>query len=131
MRISDWSSDVCSSDLVLVTVVGKTEADPSKGFFPLTVDYVEKTYAAGKIPGGFFKREGRPSEKEILTCRLIDRPLRPLFPAGFYNDVQAIIHTLSVNPEIDPDIPALIGHSAALAIPGIPFNGPVGHARGG
>src|SRR5690606_34898199 len=91
----------------------------------------EKTYAAGKIPGGFFKREGKPSEKEILTSRLIDRPLRPLFPDGFYNDVQIIIHTVSVNPEVDPDIPALIGASAALAISGIPFNGPVGAARVG
>ncbi|MBV6273903.1 polyribonucleotide nucleotidyltransferase [Alcaligenaceae bacterium CGII-47] len=117
--------------VILATVVAARTAKPGQDFFPLTVDYVEKTYAAGKIPGGFFKREGRPSEKEILTCRLIDRPLRPLFPEGFYNDVQVIIHTLSVNPEIDPDIPALIGASAALAISGIPFNGPVGAARVG
>src|SRR3546814_14745149 len=97
MRISDWSSDVCSSDLVLVTVVGKTEADPSKGFFPLTVDYIEKTYAAGKIPGGFLKREGRPSEKETLTCRLIDRPIRPLFP-----DRKSDVQGKSVAVRVDP-----------------------------
>uniref|UniRef100_UPI003340FC37 polyribonucleotide nucleotidyltransferase n=1 Tax=Castellaniella defragrans TaxID=75697 RepID=UPI003340FC37 len=115
--------------VVLATVVAARTAKPGQDFFPLTVDYVEKTYAAGKIPGGFFKREGKPSEKETLTSRLIDRPLRPLFPEGFYNDVQVIIHTLSVNPEIDPDIPAMIGASAALAISGIPFNGPVGAAR--
>ncbi|GAA0230221.1 polyribonucleotide nucleotidyltransferase [Castellaniella daejeonensis] len=117
--------------VVLATVVASKTAKPGQDFFPLTVDYVEKTYAAGKIPGGFFKREGKPSEKEILTSRLIDRPLRPLFPDGFYNDVQIIIHTVSVNPEVDPDIPALIGASAALAISGIPFNGPVGAARVG
>ena len=116
---------------VLVTVVGAKHADPSKGFFPLSVHYQEKTYAAGKIPGGFFKREGRQSEREILISRLIDRPLRPLFPEGFYNEVQVIIHTVSVNPEIDPDIAAMIGASAALAISGIPFNGPVGAARVG
>ncbi len=115
--------------VVLATVVAAKKAKPGQDFFPLTVDYVEKTYAAGRIPGGFFKREGRPSEKEILTSRLIDRPLRPLFPEGFYNDVQVIIHTLSVNPEVDPDIPAMIGASAALAISGIPFNGPIGAAR--
>ncbi len=117
--------------VVLATVVAARSAKAGQDFFPLTVDYVEKTYAAGKIPGGFFKREGKPSEKEVLTSRLIDRPLRPLFPEGFYNDVQVIIHTLSVNPDIDPDIPALIGASAALAISGIPFNGPVGAARVG
>ncbi|MGB6242633.1 MAG: polyribonucleotide nucleotidyltransferase [Castellaniella sp.] len=117
--------------VVLATVVAARKPKPGQDFFPLTVDYVEKTYAAGKIPGGFFKREGKPSEKETLTSRLIDRPLRPLFPEGFYNDVQVIIHTLSVNPEVDPDIPALIGASAALAISGIPFNGPVGAARVG
>jgi len=117
--------------VVLATVVASKTAKPGQDFFPLTVDYVEKTYAAGKIPGGFFKREGKPSEKEILTSRLIARPLRPLFPDGFYNDVQIIIHTVSVNPEVDPDIPALIGASAALAISGIPFNGPVGAARVG
>ncbi|WP_321352298.1 polyribonucleotide nucleotidyltransferase [Alcaligenes faecalis] len=117
--------------VVLATVVGKSEAKAGQDFFPLTVDYVEKTYSAGKIPGGFFKREGRQSEREILISRLIDRPLRPLFPDGFYNEVQVIIHTVSVNPEIDPDIAAMIGASAALAISGIPFNGPVGAARVG
>ncbi len=117
--------------VVLATVVAAKKAKTGQDFFPLTVDYVEKTYAAGRIPGGFFKREGRPSEKEILTSRLIDRPLRPLFPEGFYNEVQVIIHTLSVNPEIDPDIAALIGASAALAISGIPFDGPIGAARVG
>mgnify|MGYP003583022173 CR=1 FL=1 len=117
--------------VILATVVAKKTAKAGQDFFPLTVDYVEKTYAAGRIPGGFFKREGKPSEKETLTSRLIDRPLRPLFPEGFYNDVQVIIHTLSVNPEIDPDIPAMIGASAALAISGIPFNGPIGAARVG
>ena len=116
---------------VLATVVGAKNAKPGQDFFPLTVDYVEKTYAAGRIPGGFFKREGRPSEKEILTSRLIDRPLRPLFPEGFYNEVQVILHVVSVNPEVDPDIPAMIGASAALAISGIPFNGPIGAARVG
>jgi polyribonucleotide nucleotidyltransferase len=115
--------------VILATVVGARSAKSGQDFFPLTVDYVEKTYAAGRIPGGFFKREGRLSEKETLTSRLIDRPLRPLFPEGFYNEVQVIIHVLSVNPEIDPDIPAMIGASAALAISGIPFNGPVGAAR--
>ncbi len=117
--------------VVLATVVGAKNAKPGQDFFPLTVDYVEKTYAAGKIPGGFFKREGRMSEKETLTSRLIDRPLRPLFPEGFYNEVQVIIHVLSVNPEIDPDIAGMIGASAALAISGIPFNGPIGAARVG
>ncbi|MEF9996082.1 MAG: polyribonucleotide nucleotidyltransferase, partial [Burkholderiaceae bacterium] len=122
---------LCSIDdtVVLATVVARTEAKPGQDFFPLTVDYVEKTYAAGKIPGGFFKREGRPSEKETLTSRLIDRPIRPLFPDGFYNEVQVVIHVLSVNPEIDPDIAALIGASAALSISGIPFKGPIGAAR--
>ncbi|NGM87326.1 polyribonucleotide nucleotidyltransferase [Parapusillimonas sp. SGNA-6] len=117
--------------VVLATVVAAKTAKPGQDFFPLTVDYVEKTYAAGRIPGGFFKREGKPSEKETLTSRLIDRPLRPLFPEGFYNDVQVIIHTVSVNPEVDPDIAAMIGASAALAISGIPFNGPIGAARVG
>lgn len=116
---------------VLVTVVGRKDADPNKDFFPLTVDYQEKTYAAGKIPGGFFKREGRPSEKETLTCRLIDRPLRPLFPKGFKNEVQVIATVLSLDPEIDPDIPAMIGASAAVSLSGIPFNGPIGVARVG
>lgn len=117
--------------VVLATVVGAKNARAGQDFFPLTVDYVEKTYAAGRIPGGFFKREGRLSEKETLTCRLIDRPLRPLFPEGFYNEVQVIVQVLSVNPEIDPDIAAMIGASAALAISGIPFNGPIGAARVG
>jgi polyribonucleotide nucleotidyltransferase len=117
--------------VVLATVVAKDDAKPGQDFFPLTVDYVEKSYAAGRIPGGFFKREGRPSEKETLTSRLIDRPIRPLFPDGYYNEVQVIVHVLSCNPEIDPDIPSLLGASAALAISGIPFNGPVGAARVG
>jgi polyribonucleotide nucleotidyltransferase len=117
--------------VVLVTVVGKREADPGRPFFPLTVNYQEKTYAAGKIPGGFFKREGRPSEKETLVCRLIDRPIRPLFPKGFMNEVQVIATVVSLNPEVDPDIPALIGTSAALAISGIPFAGPIGAAKVG
>ncbi|TAM91094.1 MAG: polyribonucleotide nucleotidyltransferase [Candidimonas sp.] len=115
--------------VILATVVAAKQAKSGQDFFPLTVDYVEKTYAAGRIPGGFFKREGKPSEKEVLTSRLIDRPLRPLFPSGFYNEVQVIIHAMSVDPEIDPDIPAMIGASAALAVSGIPFNGPVGGAR--
>jgi len=117
--------------VVLATVVAKDEVKAGQDFFPLTVDYVEKVYAAGRIPGGFFKREGRPSEKETLTSRLIDRPLRPLFPDGFYNEVQVIVHVLSSNPEVDPDIPAMLGASAALAISGIPFNGPIGAARVG
>jgi polyribonucleotide nucleotidyltransferase len=117
--------------VVLATVVAKTEAKAGQDFFPLTVDYTEKTYAAGKIPGSFFKREGRPSELEILTCRLIDRPIRPLFPEGFYNEVQVIVHVLSLNPEVQADIAAMIGTSAALAISGIPFDGPIGAARVG
>ena len=117
--------------VILATVVGSKQSKPGQDFLPLTIDYVEKTYAAGRIPGGFFKREGRLSEKETLTSRLIDRPLRPLFPEGFYHDVQVIVHVLSVNPEIEPDIPAMIGASAALAISGIPFNGPIGAARVG
>ena len=117
--------------VVLATVVGAKNVKPGQDFFPLTVDYTEKTYAAGKIPGSFFKREGRPSELEILTCRLIDRPLRPLFPEGFYNEVQIIVHVMSLNPEVSADIAALIGSSAALAISGIPFNGPIGAARVG
>jgi polyribonucleotide nucleotidyltransferase len=117
--------------VVLATVVAKKDAKPGQDFFPLTVDYIEKTYAAGKIPGSFFKREGRPSELETLTSRLIDRPLRPLFPEGFYNEVQVVIHVLSLNPEVAADIPSLIGASAALAISGIPFNGPIGAARVG
>jgi polyribonucleotide nucleotidyltransferase len=117
--------------IVMVTVVGMKKADPGRPFFPLTVDYIEKTYAAGKIPGGFFKREGRPSEKETLTCRLIDRPIRPLFPKGFMNEVQVVATVISMNTDIDPDIPALIGTSAAIAISGMPFNGPIGAARVG
>lgn len=117
--------------VVLATVVAKTEAKPGQDFFPLTVDYIEKTYAAGKIPGSFFKREGRPSELETLTSRLIDRPIRPLFPEGFFNEVQVVVHVLSLNPEVQADIPAMIGTSAALAISGIPFNGPIGAARVG
>ena len=117
--------------VVLVTAVGVKKADTSRSFFPLTVNYQEKTYAAGKIPGGFFKREGRPSEKETLICRLIDRPIRPLFPKGFKNEVQIIATVVSLNPEVDADIPALIGASAALAISGIPFAGPVGAVKVG
>ncbi|MGL6071815.1 polyribonucleotide nucleotidyltransferase [Craterilacuibacter sp.] len=115
--------------VVLVSVVGSKNVKPGQDFFPLTVDYLERTYAAGKIPGGFFKREGKQSEKEILTCRLIDRPIRPLFPAGFYHDVQIVATVMSLNPEVDADIPAMIGASAALAISGLPFAGPVGAAR--
>ena len=117
--------------VVLVTVVGRRNAKPEQDFFPLTVDYQEKTYAAGKIPGGFFKREGALREKEILTCRLIDRPLRPLFPESFYNEVQIIATVMSSDEEIDSDIPAMIGASAALALSGIPFDGPIGAARVG
>ena len=117
--------------VVLATVVAAKNPKPGQDFFPLTVDYIEKTYAAGKIPGSFFKREGRPSELETLTSRLIDRPLRPLFPEGFYNEVQVVVHVLSLNPEVSADIAALIGSSAALAISGIPFNGPIGAARVG
>ncbi len=116
---------------VLVTVVGRKEVKPGQDFFPLTVDYMERTYAAGRIPGGFFKREGRPTEKETLTSRLIDRPIRPLFPDGFFNEVQVVATVVSSNSEIDSDIPALIGASAALALSGIPFNGPIGAARVG
>ena len=117
--------------VVFVSVVGKKNADHGRDFFPLTVDYQEKAYAAGKIPGGFFKREGRPTEKETLTCRLIDRPLRPLFPNGFVNEVQIVASVMSLDPTVDPDIVALIGASAALAITGIPFSGPIGAARVG
>jgi len=116
---------------VLVTAVGVREAREGQDFFPLTVNYQEKTYAAGKIPGGFFKREGRPSEKETLICRLIDRPIRPLFPKGFKNEVQVIATVVSMNTDIDADIPAMIGTSAALAISGIPFDGPIGAAKVG
>ena len=117
--------------VVLATVVASKSAKPGQDFFPLTLDYLEKTYAAGKIPGGFFRREGRPSEGETLISRLIDRPIRPLFPEGFYNEVQVVIHVLSINPDIPSDIPALIAASAALSISGIPFNGPIGAARVG
>ncbi|GHA64819.1 polyribonucleotide nucleotidyltransferase [Formosimonas limnophila] len=117
--------------VVLATVVAKEQVKDGQDFFPLTVDYIEKTYAAGRIPGGFFRREGRPSEKEILVCRLIDRPMRPLFPEGFYNEVQVVVQVMSSNPEVDPDIPSLLAASAALAISGIPFAGPVGAARVG
>jgi polyribonucleotide nucleotidyltransferase len=117
--------------VVLVTVCAQQQAKPGRDFFPLTVNYIEKTYAAGRIPGGFFKREGRPTEKETLTSRLIDRPIRPLFPDGFLNDVQVVATVLSVDPEIDSDVPALLGASAALALSGIPFNGPIGAARVG
>ena len=124
---------ICSMDdtAVLCTVVGAKQAKPGQDFFPLTVNYQEKAYAAGKIPGGFFKREARPSEKETLTSRLIDRPIRPLFPNGFKNEVQVVCTVISANKNIDPDIPAMIGASAALAISGVPFNGPIGAARVG
>ncbi|MCX7278661.1 MAG: polyribonucleotide nucleotidyltransferase [Burkholderiales bacterium] len=117
--------------VVLATVVAKTEGKAGQDFFPLTVDYLEKTYAAGKIPGSFFKREGRPSEFETLTSRLIDRPIRPLFPEGFFNEVHVVVHTLSLNPEVDADIAALIATSAALSVSGVPFSGPIGAARVG
>src|SRR6187397_3029908 len=117
--------------VILATVVAKKDAKPGQDFFPLTVDYIEKTYAAGKIPGSFFKREAKPSELETLTSRLIDRPIRPLFPEGFLNEVHVVGHTVSLNPEVDPDIAAMIGTSAALSISGIPFSGPIGAARVG
>jgi polyribonucleotide nucleotidyltransferase len=117
--------------VVLVTACAAKQPAPGRDFLPLTVNYVEKTYAAGRIPGGFFKREGRPTEKETLTSRLIDRPIRPLFPDGFYNDVQVVATVISLDPEIDADIPSLIGASAALALSGLPFNGPIGAARVG
>jgi polyribonucleotide nucleotidyltransferase len=117
--------------VVLATVVAKTEGKAGQDFFPLTVDYLEKSYAAGKIPGSFFKREGRPSEFETLTSRLIDRPIRPLFPEGFFNEVHVVVHTVSLNPEVDADIAALIAVSAALSVSGVPFNGPIGAARVG
>ncbi|MBQ0720740.1 MAG: polyribonucleotide nucleotidyltransferase [Gammaproteobacteria bacterium] len=124
---------MCSMDdtMVLCTVVARKEAKPGQDFFPLTVNYQEKAYAAGKIPGGFFKREGRPNEKETLTCRLIDRPIRPLFPDGFKNEVQVVLTVMSANKDVDPDIASLIGASAALAISGVPFSGPIGAARVG
>ncbi len=131
-RQADGAVMVTMADTaVLVTAVGRKQADPGRDFFPLTVNYQEKTYAAGKIPGGFFKREGRPSEKEVLVCRLIDRPVRPLFPKGFTNEVQVIATVVSLNPEVDADIPALLGASAALAISGMPFAGPIGAAKVG
>jgi len=131
-RQADGAVMVSMGDtVVLATAVGRKEADPGRPFFPLTVNYQEKTYAAGRIPGGFFKREGRPSEKETLTSRLIDRPIRPLFPKGFMNEVQVITTVISLDPEIDADIPALIGASAALALSGMPFRGPIGAARVG
>src|SRR6201991_1386047 len=117
--------------VILATVVASKTAKPGEDFFPLTVDYIEKTYAAGKIPGGFFKREGKPSEKETLTSRLIDRPIRPLFPEGFYNEVQIVIHVMSLNPEVDADIAALAASSAARSVSGTPFAGPIGAARVG
>ena len=124
---------ICTIDdtVVLATVVGAREPKAGQDWFPLTVDYAERTYAAGKIPGGFFKREGRPSEKEILTSRLIDRPIRPLFPDGFFNEVQVVAQVLSLNPEVDSDIPAMLAVSAALTLSGIPFNGPIGACRVG
>jgi len=129
-RQADGAVLVSMSDtVVLVTAVGQKDASVGRDFFPLTVNYVEKTYAAGRIPGGFFKREGRPSEKETLTSRLIDRPIRPLFPKGFINEVQVVATVISMNPSVDPDIPSMIGASAALALSGMPFNGPIGGAR--
>jgi polyribonucleotide nucleotidyltransferase len=124
---------LCTIDdtVVLATVVGAKEPKAGQDWFPLTVDYAERTYAAGKIPGGFFKREGRPSEKETLTSRLIDRPIRPLFPDGFFNEVQVVAQVLSLNPEVDSDIPAILAVSAALTLSGIPFNGPIGACRVG
>jgi polyribonucleotide nucleotidyltransferase len=131
-RQADGAVRVSMGDtVVLVTACAKQTAQAGRDFFPLTVNYVEKTYAAGRIPGGFFKREGRPTEKETLTSRLIDRPIRPLFPDGFYNDVQVVATVLSVDPEIDPDIASLLGASAAVTLSGIPFNGPIGAARVG
>lgn len=131
-RQADGAVMVTMDDtVVLVTCVARKDVKAGQDFFPLTVDYQEKTFAAGKIPGGFFKREGRPSEKETLTSRLIDRPLRPLFPDGLYNEVQIIATVLSCNPEVDPDIPAMIGASAAVTLSGVPFDGPIGAARVG
>ncbi|MBL8271881.1 MAG: polyribonucleotide nucleotidyltransferase [Steroidobacter sp.] len=131
-RQADGAVVVSMGDtVVLVTAVGRKQADPNKDFFPLTVNYIEKTYAAGRIPGGFFKREGRPSEKETLTSRLIDRPIRPLFPEHFFNEIQVVATVVSLNPDIDADIPALLGASAALALSGVPFQGPIGAAKVG
>src|SRR3569832_2088856 len=117
--------------VILATVAASKNPKPGQDFFPLTVDYIEKTYAAGKIPGSFFKLEAKPSEHETLTSRLIDRPIRPLFPEGFLIEVHVVIHTMSLNPEVDADIAAMLGTSAALAISGIPFAGPIGAARVG
>src|SRR5829696_4739528 len=117
--------------VVLVTAVGRREAVPGKDFFPLTVNYIEKTYAAGRIPGGFFKREGRPTEKETLTSRLIDRPIRPLFVPGYKNDTQVVVTVLSHDLENDPDIVGIVAASAALTLSGVPFMGPIGGARVG
>jgi polyribonucleotide nucleotidyltransferase len=124
---------LCTIDdtVVLASVTAAKEPRAHQDFFPLTVDYAERTYAAGKIPGGFFKREGRPSEKETLTSRLIDRPIRPLFPDGFFNEVQVVAQVMSLNPEVDSDIPAMLAVSAALTISGMPFNGPIGACRVG
>ena len=134
-EIARQASGACVASMgetvVLAAAVARKEATPGKDFFPMTVDYQEKTFAAGRIPGGFFKREGRPSEKEILTSRLIDRPVRPLFPEGFTNEVQIIVTVISVDPDIDPDIVSMIGASAALKLSGAPFNGPIGAARVG
>jgi polyribonucleotide nucleotidyltransferase len=131
-RQADGAVVVSMGDtVVLVTAVARKEVDPKKDFFPLTVNYIEKTYAAGRIPGGFFKREGRPSEKETLTSRLIDRPLRPLFPEHFFNEIQVVATVISLNPDIDADIPSLLGASAALALAGVPFNGPIAAAKVG
>jgi polyribonucleotide nucleotidyltransferase len=131
-RQAEGSVRVSMGDtVVLVTACARTSAAAGRDFFPLTVNYVEKTYAAGRIPGGFFKREGRPTEKETLTSRLIDRPIRPLFPDGFYNEVQVVATVLSVDPDIDPDIASLLGASAALSLSGVPFSGPIGAARVG
>ncbi|MBM4221928.1 MAG: polyribonucleotide nucleotidyltransferase, partial [Gammaproteobacteria bacterium] len=131
-RQADGAVVVSMGDtIVLVTAVARKEAAPGRDFFPLTIDYQEKSFAAGRIPGGFFRREGRPSEKETLVSRLIDRPLRPLFPKGFLNEVQVIATVISVDPQIDSDIPAIIGASAAVALTGVPFMGPIGAARVG
>ena len=134
-EVARQASGACLASMgdtvVLATVVALKEPTPGRDFFPLTVDYQERTYAAGRIPGGFFRREGRPSEKEILTSRLIDRPVRPLFPEWFANEVQIIATVLSMDPDIDPDIVAMIGASAALTLSGVPFNGPIGAARVG
>ncbi len=117
--------------VILVTVVAKKEIKEGQDFFPLTVDYFEKNYAVGKIPGGYFKRETRPGDHEVLIARLIDRPVRPLFPEGFYNEVHVVVQVISLNPDVSPDIPALIGASAALSLAGLPFKGPVGAAKVG